>query len=525
MTNDDGNVRDAESGDGARPTAAVRASRIVLSRLLAWRSVTYRPWRALFLCGGFGLGVGVMITLLAVGEAMVAQASQERLVGGGEITVLPEGIDIEVLTTGGLGGLFFSVPNARFVDQQVLRSPRLGTAVETVAPQLEGKLLYLTTDDGVEHPVRASGELPSASRALGAVPPVTSGVWDDDDADRRWMAPTLAELRHDIDRFHLPPPELAGRESWGEWHYFNVLSNDARSWAFISFIIGGDVAGTEWGGQLLVTLHERGREPRRFSTLVPKERVRFSTTDADVTIGDGSVTVRPDGAYDVRSIVREEGIGTPLRVDLVVQPAPRAYFPGATLVSGDFASGYAVAGLRASATGSICVREECRRFDGAQAYHDHNWGGWRGVTWEWGATRAGRYTLLYGRVNPPEGGGEAPLFVYVTDSAGFLALFRPRRIEYVDERRVATSGGSLGVPSTATLLDVRGSDTLRLDIVIDDAVATDTRGAAAERGESLAPRTLQRPWFIQMAGTARLSGRIRGAAIAGEGRGFFETYR
>jgi hypothetical protein len=512
-------------GEDTSPGATVSAARLALSRLLAWRSVTYRPWRALFLCGGFGLGVGVMITLLAVGEAMVAQASQERLVGGGQVTVLPEGIDIEVLTTGGLGGLFFSVPNARFVYSQVLTSPRLGNAVQTVAPQLEGKLLYVTTQDGVEHPVRASGELPSATRSLDAMPRVIAGAWGDDDADRRWIAPTLPELRHDIDHFHLPPREMADRTSWGEWHYFNVLSADASSWAFISFIIGGDVAGTQWGGQLLVTLHERGRQPRRFSALVPRERVRFSTTDADVTIGDGSVTVRPDGAYDVRSVVREERTGTPLRVDLVVQPAPRAYFPGATLVSGDFASGYAVAGLRASATGSICVRGDCRRFDGAQAYHDHNWGGWRGVTWEWGATRAGEYTLLYGRVNPQEGGGEAPLFVYVTDSAGFLALFRPRRIEYVDARRISTSGGTLAVPSSATLIDVRGSDTLRLQLTIDDAVATDTRRATAERGEGEIPRTLQRPWFVQMAGTARLSGRVRGKPVAGEGRGFFETYR
>ena len=511
-----------EPRDGA---AGVTASRIVLSRLLAWRSVTYRPWRALFLCAGFGLGVGVMVTLLAVGEAMVTQASRERLVGGGQITVLPEGIDIEVLTTGGLGGLFFSVPNARFVYNQVLTSPRLGNAVETVAPQLEGKLLYLTTEGGAQHPVRASGELPSATRALDAMPAVRSGAWDDDDGDRRWIAPTLAELRHDIDRFHLPPAEMADRASWGEWHYFNVLSSDARTWAFISFIIGGDVTGDEWGGQLLVTLHERGREPRRFSALVPRERVRFSLTDADVVIGDGSVSVQADGAYDVRSVVREEGTGIPLRLALVVQPEPRAYFPGATLVSGDFASGYAVAGLRASATGTICVRDACQRFDRAQAYHDHNWGGWRGVTWEWGATRAGAYTLLYGRVNPQDGGGQSPLFVYVTDSAGFLGLFRPRRIEYEDGRRVATIDGPLSVPSTASLFDIRGSDTLRLDVRIDDAVATDTRRAAAERGEGDVPRTLQRPWFVQMAGTARLSGRIRGVPVTGEGRGFFETYR
>ncbi|HYW30028.1 MAG TPA: hypothetical protein VE869_00880 [Gemmatimonas sp.] len=500
-------------------------ARLVLSRLLAWRSVTYRPWRALFLCGGFGLGVGVMITLLAVGEAMVSQASQEKLVGGGEITVLPEGIDIEVLTTGGLGGLFFSVPNARFVYQQVLTSPRMGGALHTVAPQLEGKLLYVSLADGTQQAVRASGEIPSATRALGAMPRALAGRWDDDNGDRRWIAPTLAELRHDIDHFHLPPPELADRRSWGEWHYFNVLSRDATQWAFISFIVGGDVRGSEWGGQLLVTLHERGRSPRRFSALVPREGVRFSTRDADLRVGDGSVRVRQDGAYIVHSAVREDGTGVPLVLDLVVQPAPRAYFPGATLVSGDFASGYAVAGLRASASGTVCVAARCTAYDSVQAYHDHNWGSWSGVTWEWGATRAGAFTLLYGRVNPPSDGADSPLFVYVTDSTGFVALFRPSRIEYTDGRTVVTTDGRLRMPSVARLIDVRGADTLDLLIAIDDAVATDTRLAGAERGESGPSRELARPWFVQMAGTATLRGRVRGNALMGEGRGFFETYR
>ena len=89
-------------------TRSTGAIRLAMAQLLAWRSVSSRPLRALLLCGGFGVGVGVMIVLLAVGEAMVRQASQERLVGGGTITVLPDGIDLEVLTTGGLGGLFFS---------------------------------------------------------------------------------------------------------------------------------------------------------------------------------------------------------------------------------------------------------------------------------------------------------------------------------------------------------------------------------------------------------------------------------
>ncbi len=505
--------------------STVAASRLVLARLLAWRSVSFRPWRSALLCAGFGIGVGVMIVLLAVGEAMVSQASQERLVGGGEVTILPEGIDIEVLTTGGLGGLFFSVPNARFVHRQVLRNPRFAGTIRTVAPQLEGKLLYLTTADGVEHPVRASGEVPSATRALGAMPTVSSGVWEDDDGDRRWVTPTVAEWRHDIDHFHLPPAGLAKRETWGEWHYFNVLSPDASRWAFITLSVAGDVESDDWRGIVLVTLHERGRPPRRFTAEAPKERVRFSTRQADLVVGDDSVRVLPDGRYAVTVTARETETGEPLRVDLVVSPADRVDFPGAMLISGDYASGYAVPGLRASATGSICVAARCDRYDAAQSYHDHNWGGWGGVTWEWGATRAGAFTLLYGRVSPEDStAGQAPLFVYVTDSSGFLALFRPKRITYEDNRTVRTTDGPLRVPSSAELLDVRGDDTLRLQLTIDDAVASDTR-TTAERGESGAGRALARPWFIQMAGEATLSGRIRGTPLAGRGRGFFETYR
>jgi hypothetical protein len=68
-------------------------------------------------------------------------------------------------------------------------------------------------------------------------------------------------------------------------------------------------------------------------------------------------------------------------------------------------------------------------------------------------------------------------------------------------------------------------DTLRVELTIEDAVATDTRNPVAERGETMAARALARPYFIQMKGTARISGRIGGAPVEGQGSGFFETYR
>jgi hypothetical protein len=498
-------------------------------RLLAFRNLTLKPWRSVLLLFGFSMGVAVMIVLLSIGEALLDQAKDEKLVGGGTITVLPEGVDVEVLKTGGLGGLFFSIDHARFIHQQLLAAPRMRDVAIAASPQIEGKLLYLHTSDGRELAVRASGDIPSLTTAVGAAPQVIAGTWSDDSLDRRWHAPTPAELRHDIDHFHRPPPEAAGDPSWGEWHYFNVISPDRRQWAFVSFILAGAVGDSSrpaaWGGQVLVTLHEQGRPQRRFTSTVPSSAVRFSTSDANLTLGSSRVLVGPDGRYTVRAVGREEGTGAPLSLDLVVSPAPGAYFPGAALTSG-VVSGYVVPALRADATGTLCVSGSCKRYDGAQAYHDHNWGVWRGVTWEWGAARAGSYTVLYGRIEPPDSLSSAqPLFLYLVDSAGFLAVFRPRTIRYDDARVTVVNGKTIRTPASAVMVDVRGDDTLRLSLRIEDASATDTRTSLVERGDALAARRLVRPYFVQMKGTATIEGRIRGTPLAGSGAGFFETYR
>jgi hypothetical protein len=495
-------------------------------RLLALRNLLLRPWRSALLLLGYSLGVAVMIVLLSIGEALLAQARDERLVGGGSITVLPEGIDVEVMKTGGLGGMFFSIDHARFIYQQLLAAPRLRPFVSAAAPQIEDKLLYARTADGRELNVMAGGGIPSRNAGVGAAPVVAAGVWGDDTLDRVWRDPTPRELRDAIDHFHLPAAGARGDPTWAEWHYFNVLSSDRRDWAFISFIVGGAVPEGEWGGQVLVTVHDQGGVERRFVASVPRTAVRLSTTSADLAIGSSSVTILPDGRYALHAIAREERTGAPLNLDLVVTPAPYAYFPGAALASGHVESGYVVPGLRASATGTICVAQRCDRYDDAQAYHDHNWGTWRGVTWEWGASRAGAYTLLYGRVQASDSATRQPLFVYLVDSLGFVGLFRPADVHYVDGRTVrASTGATIHVPSTATMIDARGDDSLRIDLTIEDATATDTRGPGAERGDALASRKLARPYFVQMKGLMRLSGRVGGRPIGGEGSGFFETYR
>ena len=484
--------------------------------LIAFRNIVYRPWRSALLFFGYGIGVAVMIALLSVGEALLTQARDEKLVGGGAITVLPQGLDVEVMKTGGIGGLFFSIDQARFIYDQLLASSRLGKSVSAVAPQIDGRLIYLRTLSGKEYAVKASGEIPSRTRLVRGLASLKSGEWTDDDGDRRWTNPTLAELRHDIDHFHLPPDSVSDRDTWAEWHYFNVISADRKRWAFISFIVAGDVTSEKWGGSVTITLREEGKRSQKFERLVPRGDIRYSTSSANLRIGASNVIVMPNGDY--RIAARAGGADGPIAIDLVVHPAARAYFPGASLGTDELVSGYTVPALRASATGSICVAGACERYENAQAYHDHNWGVWRGVTWDWGASRAGPYTILYGRVIAPDAKREQPLFVYVVDSLGFKVVMRPATIAYEDGRTATVVGREIRVPSKAVFADVRGADTLRVELDIEDAIATDMR-------QSVKQPSFGGPFFIQMKGTASISGRLGGDPVSGTGTGFFETYR
>jgi hypothetical protein len=277
---------------------------------------------------------------------------------------------------------------------------------------------------------------------------------------------------------------------------------------------------------VLITLHNQGGSSRKFVATVPAGDVQFSTQHADLRIGTSSVVVLSDGRYAVRANAREVGGSGRVDVKLVVSPSPGAFFPGAALSGGDLVSGYVVPALRADATGSICVDGHCEEYQRAQSYHDHNWGVWRGVTWEWGAARAGPFTVLYGRVQSSDSAvASQPLFAYVVDSLGFLTLFRPREIRYDDARVVRVGNATINVPARATMVDVRGDDTLRIELTIEDATASDTRTPGVERGEGLGSRQLARPYFVQMKGLMRISGRVFGKPFSGEGAGFFETYR
>jgi hypothetical protein len=232
---------------------------------LAFRHLLVRKRRSLFLLFGFSLGVGVMIVLLSVGEAMLAQSRDVSLVGGGELTILPQGIDIEAMRTGGLSGMFFGIDRARFLTREVLGGDRFKSRVRVVSPFIEGKLVYLRHGKQVIA-VRAGGEIPSRAAAVGSRLDVRAGRWDDSPADSSYMSPTRQQFYDELDRFHLPTrPD----PTWGEWHYFNLVISP-EEWWYITFLVGGEVRSGNWGGQLLITRRSRGSRYDRFTAQVPQ---------------------------------------------------------------------------------------------------------------------------------------------------------------------------------------------------------------------------------------------------------------
>lgn len=477
---------------------------------LAFRHLLVKKLRSLFLLLGFSIGVGVMIVLLSVGEAMLEQSRDVSLVGGGEVTVLPQGIDVEAMRTGGLGGMFFTIERARFLTRQALGGPRHRRFVRTVAPAIEGKLVYLCPAAGDCRPaaVRAGGEIPSRAAALGAGLQVLEGRWADSPADSAYVAPTAQQLYDDLDRFHLPRTRDS---TWGEWHYFNLVTGPDEWW-YVTFLVGGEVdldpRSRRWGGRMLVTHRRPDGRHDRYTAEVPAARVRFDTAGADLTIGDSRVRQR-DGEYHLH--VSARGDRGPALLELTVRPTPNRYFPPVELREEAFLSGYVVPALAATASGRVCVAGRCAPVRDAAAYHDHNWGVWRDVTWEWGAARGERLSLLYGGVYGPADAGRSPFFLTLVDSLGVRRVLRFGRIDYRGSRAADGLPGARA-PERFTLVGTWDADTVTLSVRVGHALASEVAASTHRRT------------FLQMRGRFEVAGTVLGDSLHDRGEGFFETY-
>jgi hypothetical protein len=125
-------------------------------------------------------------------------------------------------------------------------------------------------------------------------------------------------------------------------------------------------------------------------------------------------------------------------------------------------------------------------------YHDHNWGFWQGVTWQWGQVQQGDLSVLYGRVFPPAEAADRdrlPGFVGVLGPDGPLAYATRVQITETDDQ---------GKQPQRIAIDARGpSLDVRLQFDVASHVTTPMTQGALSSGMD----------FLQLRGQYTVKGR------------------
>ena len=450
---------------------------------LATRSLSVRPIRTAVLACGFGLGIAVMAALLGVGDVILEQARSPELSGGGDVFVQ---------------GAFGAIENAPFVLSSV-------RALAPTASPSRRSTIYLMTG-GTPIPILARGGVPSLEKAVGDPEVKNAAAWVDEPADGRWKNLDQGSVLRGLDRFHPQPdvPEFAA--SWAEWLYFNGRTADGRVRFYLTFLVGPATRQGLRSAGVRLQLDRDGRTTSYSSHDEVDERVILDKAP-DLDIAGSSV--RLEGQRYLIAL-HLPGISGALTLDPAIgRSLPPAVLRGAR----GWLSGYVVPVLSGRLAGTLTPDKENGTlvFDGATGYHDHNWGFWKDVRWQWGQVSGDDLAFIYGRVFPPADVAAAdriPGFLGVLDEHGLVGV--ATNVSIAEHR---TGRETDSAPSTIDVT-ARGSG---LDLKLTFATDRSVRTAMAMTGGATD--------FLQLGGTYRVEGRAAGHSVNFTARGAAETFQ
>jgi hypothetical protein len=461
---------------------------------LALRSLAVRPVRTGVLACGFGLGIAVMAALLGVGDVILEQARSPQLQGGGDMVV---------------AGAFGPLDNARFV-LSALRGLRQGSGRPWVvaASPTRRTSLFLVAPEGATAVV-ARGGVPSLEQAIGDPEAAHISGWVDTPADMRWSSTGTGDLLRSLDRFHQPPDLPEFSSSWAEWLYFNGRTGDGRVRFYLTFLVGPAVPARPGFHAAGVRLQlDRDGRTANYSARDEVDEHTLLERAPDLDIGGN--TVRLDGSrYLITLHLKSESGGADLTGSLTLDPDEGRSLPPAVIRGArGWLSGYVVPVLSGHLTGALgTVSVE------GQGYHDHNWGFWRDVSWQWGQVAAGDLSFIYGRVFPPADVADPeriPGFLGVLKQTGLVGVATNVQIaEYHPEGPHDPSAAPDRIVVTA-----RGGS---LDVTLTFSTDRAVRTALAMTGGTTD--------FLQLGGTYRIEGRVGAQSIEATARGAAETFR
>jgi hypothetical protein len=442
------------------------------------------------LAAGFGLGVAVTAALLGVAAVILEQARAPELEGGGDVII---------------DGVSGRLSNARLVLSTLLDVEPLASRIAAVTP-IERATLYLVDEGGRTTPVRVRGGIPSLERSMDDPETASMPSWIDAPADADWARPAFDDVLREMDRFHEVPVNSEWSDSWAEWLYFNGRSENASF--YLSFIAGPtDGAGRR---PVLVRLQlEESGHTTSYSESIEIDGAALHESAPNLTLGRNEV--RLEGSeYHVRlDLPAESGPGR-VAGELWLRAERGRFLPPLTVRGArGWLSGYVVPVMSGSWQGSLGVQGRSISFDDAAGYHDHNWGFWEGVTWQWGQVQGGGLSFVYGRIRPPSGVADpsrVPAFLMAIGPDGPIGHSLDVTITEVDR-------AGEGMPQEIAVRATSGAFVVAIDIA--DITST-------VRSRVDADATLE---FLQMRGTARVTGEINLRSIDFSAPASAETFR
>jgi hypothetical protein len=439
---------------------------------LALKSLLMHPIRALVLGVGFGLGVGVMATLLGVGEVVLEQAKEPALIGGGD-----------VVATDVAG----AVTSARFVLASI-------GAGGTASPRKRADL-FLMRPGKDPLLIQARGGIPSLERALGDPETSHQPAWQDAPGDAAWSSPKHEDVLRAMDRFHQVPDVPARASSWAEWLYFKGPN------FYCTFLVGPkNTNGSRIAGVRLQL--DRGGRVTSLGETAELDEAALLASAPDLTIGNSRVRLEGWRYHITLNLPEASG-------DFFIDALPgRQLAPLVIRGAGGWVSGYTVPVMSGPLGGWIQVRGDRVALDGT-GYHDHNWGFWQGVSWRWGQVQHEGLSYVYGRVSPPADAADPERIPGV-----LIALGPDGPLGY--STRVAireTDDPATGRPQRIVVSSEGGSLDLTMDITVRDTIVTP--GGVLAKG----------PDFLQLRGSYHVTGKAGGQAVDFTALGAAETFR
>ena len=197
--------------------------------------------------------------------------------------------------------------------------------------------------------------------------------------------------------------------------YFNGRSSDGRLRLYLTFLVGphARTAGRRTAGVRLQL--ETGGTSTSYSARGEVEEAALLADAPDIDIAGNHV--RLEGLTYRISLALGDLTG-----DLLLGAVRgRSLPPSAIRGARGWGSGYTAPVLAGTLDGRLRTPRGLIELDRAVGYHDHNWGFWDGVTWQWGQVAHDELSIVYGRVFPPADAADpkrVPGFMAVLDSNG-----------------------------------------------------------------------------------------------------------